>query len=79
MAKNVKTTRQKVQWIHPWTRRQYAFIGIGIAVIIIGYFLLAASVSTTWDNPLSVSVAPVVLVIGYCVLIPIGIMLRKKN
>lgn len=41
--------------------------------------MLAASISTSWDNPLSVNVAPVVLVIGYCVIIPIGIMITRKH
>lgn len=54
-------------------------IGIGVAVIIAGFLMLAASIYSSWDNPLSVSVAPVVLVLGYCVLIPIGILIRKKK
>jgi hypothetical protein len=29
-----------------------------------------------WDNPLAVDVAPVVLVLGYCVAIPFAIMWR---
>ncbi|MBI2795009.1 MAG: hypothetical protein HYX66_10220 [Ignavibacteria bacterium] len=78
MAKQTKTAKQKVSWIHPWTRRQYVVIGIGVAVIITGFFMLAASINTSWDNPLSVNVAPVVLVIGYCVIIPIGIMIARK-
>ena len=54
-------------------------IGAGIGVIVVGFVLLATGMSTSWDNPLAVSVAPVVLVIGYCVVIPIAIMLGDKK
>ena len=79
MAKQTKTSKSKTLWFHPWTRRQYVVIGIGMAVIAVGYLLLAAGNSTSWDNPLSVDVAPVVLVLGYCVVIPIGIMIKKST
>ena len=75
MAKN----RTKVAWSHPWTKRQFIMIGAGIGVIVAGFLLLATGMSTSWDNPLAVSVAPVVLVIGYCVVIPIAIMLGGKK
>lgn len=55
------------------------YIGIGIAVIIIGFLLLASGIGSNWDNPLAVSVAPVVLVLGYCVIIPWAIMSGSKS
>lgn len=80
MAKQTKTTQKnKVAWVHPWTKRQYVVIGIGLAVIIAGFLLLSTGISTSWDNPLAVSVAPVVLVIGYCVVIPVALLVRKKD
>ena len=54
----------------------YQIILGGIVVIIIGYFALSAS---PWDNPIALNVAPVLLVLGYCVIIPLGIIYRKKK
>ncbi|MFZ4621071.1 MAG: hypothetical protein ACOYNS_10960 [Bacteroidota bacterium] len=48
----------------------------GVAVIIAGYFALSAK---PWDNPMALTVAPILLVMGYCVIIPIGIIYRKKK
>lgn len=54
----------------------YKILAVGIAVILLGYFALSAS---PWDNPLAITVAPILLVVGYCVIIPVGIIYRKKN
>lgn len=54
----------------------YQIILAGIVVIIAGYFALSAK---PWDNPIALNVAPVLLVIGYCVIIPFGIMYRRKK
>lgn len=53
-------------------------LGIGVAVIVVGFVLLAMGMNE-WDNPLSVSVAPVVLVIGYCVIIPLAILRSRSG
>ncbi len=79
MAKTTSKKRKKVQWVHPWTKRQFILIGGGIGVIVIGFLLMATGINTTWDNPLAVSVAPMVLVLAYCVLIPLAIMFGNKK
>ncbi|MCO6465218.1 MAG: hypothetical protein J5I53_01255 [Bradyrhizobiaceae bacterium] len=79
MAKTAQTKKQKVSWVHPWTSKQFMYLGIGIAVIIVGFLLLATGVGSGWDNPLAVNVAPVVLVIGYCVVVPWAIMSGSKK
>jgi hypothetical protein len=62
-------------WHFPWTRRDFVMLGIGLATIIVGYLLMSNGMGVdNWDNPLAVSVAPVILVIGYCVIIPLAIM-----
>jgi hypothetical protein len=82
MAKQGKNVRskggQRVVWHHPWDRKQYLLIGAGIGVIVIGFLLLSTGIGSSWDNPLAVSVAPVVLVIGYCVIIPLAILFGGK-
>jgi len=54
----------------------YKILAVGIAIIILGYLALSA---TPWDNPLAITVAPILLVLGYCVVIPVGIMYRRKQ
>ncbi|MEY3386648.1 MAG: hypothetical protein RIR53_1459 [Bacteroidota bacterium] len=62
-----------VRWSSPWTKQNYTILGIGVATIVIGFLLLASGISQ-WDNPLAVDVAPVVLVVGYCVIVPYAII-----
>ncbi len=50
-------------------------LGIAILVLVIGYILLAQGPA---NNPLSKSVAPIILVISYFVLIPCSIIFAKK-
>ena len=47
-----------------------------LAVIALGYWLVGRGPVT---NSLSMSVAPIVMVIGYCVMIPAAIMVRGKS
>ncbi|MDZ4746146.1 MAG: hypothetical protein SGJ05_09115 [bacterium] len=74
-----KTAAKRTSWVFPLTTKNFIYLGAGIAVLLIGFVLLSMGIYTTWDNPLSVSVAPVVLIIGYCVVIPWAIMARQKN
>ncbi|MBL7192161.1 hypothetical protein ISS30_10760 [bacterium] len=60
----------------PFSGRNYIWMGAGLAVILLGYISLAQGpVNSFW----SLTLAPVLLVIGYCVLMPIGILLRNKT
>jgi hypothetical protein len=55
----------------------FKIIAAGLAVILLGYVALTAS---PWDNPIAITVAPILLMLGYCVIVPIGIIYRgKKN
>lgn len=47
-------------------RRNYILLGTGIAVLVAGYLLLAAG---------SASLAAAILILGYCVLVPLGLAL----
>ncbi len=72
-ASRKKNYRQDILVLEPIN---YKIILIGLAVIIAGYFALSA---TPWDNPIALNVAPVLLVLGYCVIIPFGILYRRKK
>ncbi|MDP1677169.1 MAG: hypothetical protein Q8L88_09910 [Bacteroidota bacterium] len=54
----------------------YRIILAGVVIIVAGYFALSAQ---PWDNPIALTVAPILLVLGYCVVIPIGIIFRRKK
>lgn len=54
----------------------YTIILVGIAVVIIGYIVMAMGDAT---SVLSVTIAPIILFIGYCIVIPVGILYRKKE
>ena len=60
----------------PYTRRNAWVFAAGIAVIGLGYFCLA---QPPVDGPLSLSVAPILLVLGYCVIIPIALLLGSPD
>ncbi|MBN1633467.1 MAG: hypothetical protein JW917_04800 [Ignavibacteria bacterium] len=51
----------------------YLVIGIGIIFIIIGYVLLSEN---SVDGFMPTVAAPILLVLGYCVIIPLGILLN---
>jgi hypothetical protein len=54
----------------------YKLLALSIALLAVGYVLLGQGPVT---NPLSLSVAPVVLVAVYCFLIPIAIFVKGKE
>jgi hypothetical protein len=54
----------------------YWLFALGIGVIIIGYIALAQPPA---DSFMSLTVAPILLVIGYCVIIPAAILYQKKK
>jgi general stress protein CsbA len=60
----------------PFSSENYIIFGIGIFLIIIGYLALSKG---PWDSFWSLTLAPILLVIGYCVAIPLAILYRKKK
>jgi hypothetical protein len=53
-----------------WGVRNSALLGLGVAVLAAGYMSLARG---------SLTLAPVLLVTGYCVLIPASLLVRGKG
>ncbi|MDZ7292993.1 MAG: DUF3098 domain-containing protein [candidate division KSB1 bacterium] len=60
----------------PFTRINYWLFAFGIAVIIIGYWALAQPPANSF---MSLTVAPILLVIGYCIIIPVAILYQKRQ
>jgi hypothetical protein len=54
----------------------YYILLAGVAVILLGYWALSMG---PWDGFVPLTVAPILLVLGYCVIIPAGIIYRKKT
>lgn len=73
MAK-VKRSTQSLQL--PFTKINYQIFAVGILVIIGGYISLAQAPA---DSFWSLTLAPILLVIGYCVVVPFGILYQKKS
>ena len=72
--KEKKTKKRKA--VFPLTTENYQLIGIGILVIILGYVSLSKGPA---DSFWSLTLAPILLVIGYCVIIPMAILYKKRK
>jgi hypothetical protein len=59
----------------PFTKINYQILAGAILSIVLGYIALAQE---PWDGFMALVVAPILLVIGYCVMIPIGILFRRR-
>ena len=57
-------------------RNNYFLFGFGILTITFGYILMATGETNSFR---SVKFAPVILVIGYCVIIPISIFYKFQE
>lgn len=60
----------------PLGRQNFIIIGIGILTIVAGYIAMLEG-SVEGFAPLVL--APILLVAGYCVIIPIGILYKKSD
>ena len=58
------------------SKKNLVLIGIGILLLVIGFICLATGPA---DNPVSLSVAPIILTIAYVVIIPLGILFSGKD
>ncbi len=65
-----KVEKAKEKGTLPFNKRNWTWMGIGLLVILIGYIALAKG---------SITLAPILLVAGYCILIPIAILLNSKK
>jgi len=73
--KEKQKTRKKSKETIPFARENYIIFLIGILVIVLGYIFLAQGPA---DSFWSLTLAPILLVISYCIIIPISIIYRKK-
>ncbi|HTY35670.1 MAG TPA: hypothetical protein VMH23_01085 [Bacteroidota bacterium] len=76
VATKVAAKRKVPSMALPFTKRNYQILGLGLLIIVLGYVALSQS---PWDGTMPLVVAPILLVLGYCVVIPVGILYRQKE
>ena len=77
--KNVKKASIVSPFKDYWQKNNYYVLYLGLGILIVGYILMGQG---PWDNPLSLSIAPIILLIAYLVIIPLSIFFKipqKKN
>jgi hypothetical protein len=58
----------------PLSRENFIIMGVGVVAILAGY---VAMLEGSVEGFLPLVVAPILLVVGYCVILPVGILYRK--
>ena len=83
MAKAIKKKsipKAKKTFIAPfsayWTKTNYAIFFAGIATIIIGFVFMSMG---PWNSIASLDISPVLLIIGYLIILPLSILYTKKE
>ena len=66
-----KKRRKKIKYVQAkrlaFTRRNWTMLLIGVFTIILGFYILSRG---------SITLAPILLVVGYCVIIPLAILIK---
>src|SRR5260221_10265040 len=68
--------KPKKEITFPLGKENFMIIGIGIIVLIVGYFIMSQN---SVDGFMPTVVAPIVLLAGYCLIIPYGILKKPKE
>ena len=63
---------------HSWSfgKINYQLFGFGLLTIILGYILMATGET---ESIQSIKIAPLILIVGYCVIIPAAILVKPKK
>ena len=68
--------KSKADETFPFDRENYLIIGVGILFIVAGYIAMSGNVVEGFSQ---LTLSPILLLVGYCVIIPVGIFYRKKE
>jgi uncharacterized membrane protein len=77
--KNVKTSSSKSlpsPFNIYWERTNYLLFGLGMLLIIFGFYFMSLG---EWDSSSSLLISPILLFLGFVVVMPASILYRKKN
>ncbi len=69
-------SKQKREFSFPLEKENFMIVGLGIALLIVGYILMSQN---SVDGFMPTVVSPILLIAGYCVVIPYGILKRPKS
>lgn len=75
---NKKKEEKNVHLLEGWTfsKKNYVLGGIGLATIIFGYVIMASGTVNSFQ---SLTLAPIMLFVGYLIIIPIALIYRDKK
>jgi uncharacterized membrane protein YesL len=81
VTKVKKTTKEStksktIPFKEYWSNKNFIILYFGIGLLIVGYYLMTIS---PWNNPISLSISPIVLLTAYLLLIPLSILLKFSN
>ncbi|MDZ7725788.1 MAG: hypothetical protein U5R06_23915 [candidate division KSB1 bacterium] len=68
--------KKKTQQNKALGTRNYVIFGIAVLLLVAGYVIMAQG---STNSAAALTVAPILLVIAYCVLVPIAILLKPKK
>ena len=72
-----KKQTQETGFKFPLTRTNFLIIGLGVLVIVLGYIFMALPEDP--DAFMTRTLAPVMLVFAYLIIIPVGLFYREKK
>lgn len=59
-----------------WTKENYLLLLAGVVLLIAGYYVMSLG---NWDNPVALTLSPILLVIGYLIVLPAAIFYGKRK
>jgi len=77
--KNVKTSSSKSlpsPFNIYWEKTNYILFGLGMLLIILGFYFMSLG---EWDSSSSLVISPILLFLGFVVVMPASILYRKKE
>ena len=58
-----------------WNKYNFYLLYLSVGILVLGYYLMSIGM---WNNFISLSISPIVLLIAYIVLIPITILFKNR-
>ncbi len=76
--KNIRKTKKTAlpSFSIYWDKKNYLLLAVGIAVIIIGFYFMSMG---AWNSFPSLFISPILLLIGYLLILPASILYMKKE
>lgn len=59
-----------------WERTNYLLFGLGMLLIVLGFYFMSLG---EWDSSSSLVVSPILLFLGFVIVMPASILYRKKE